>query len=131
MDLETFQKKIAGQSPGPHQRPPVSHGAHLPPEFEATPAGAQGRTSNQPVTVTGTARDAFLGAVVLRDNGTPVYIDGLQEWDPKDLGRRVEATGTLVLRHLAPAPTVDPNGAVSHGMAGSASVLEDATWKFV
>lgn len=30
----------------------------------------------QPTTIVGTARNAFLGAVVVKDDGGPVFIDG-------------------------------------------------------
>jgi hypothetical protein len=82
-------------------------------------------------TVTGTARDAALGAVVLRDDGVAIFIDGLGSW-PADLhGKRVEATGKLVRKSLSPEPEVGPGGERSAGMSGDAQVLEGATWKLV
>ena len=82
-------------------------------------------------TITGVAGNARMGAVVLTDDRTPIYIDGLESWADTDLaGQQVEVSGTLRSRSLAPQATVDADGAVSHGMDGASSyVLENASWK--
>ena len=85
----------------------------------------------QTVTIDGTARNARMGAVVLTDERTPIYLEGLQEWDSSTNGKPVAVTGELVLRSLAPNPTVGPNGEVSHGMEGDAYVVRAPTWNVV
>ncbi len=81
-------------------------------------------------TIKGTARNAHAGAVVLTEDRTPIYIDGLQSWSATGMdGRDVEVTGTLRLRSLAPDPVVDDDGAVSHGITGDSYVIENASWK--
>jgi hypothetical protein len=73
--------------------------------------------------------EAHQGPVVLLEDRTPVYVAGLFEW-PDDLnGEDVKATGTLLRTSLAPDPTVDKDGAVSHGAFGDDWVLKDATWE--
>ena len=86
-------------------------------------------TLDQVTTVAGTARQAMLGAVVLTADRTPVYIAGLPEWDDDRSGEPIEVTGLLRRRSLAPDPTVDEDGAVSHGIEGTQYVLDDATWE--
>ena len=81
------------------------------------------------VTLVGTAHDAALGAVLVRTDGAPVYLDGLPSWPPTLRGRRVRATGTLVERQLAPDPDHDDRGAIRHGIAGPSLVLVAATWQ--
>lgn len=83
----------------------------------------------KPVTITGKAANAFLGAVVVDADGNTYFIDGLAEWDAELLGQTVEVTGVPTRKKLAPDPVVDDDGAVSHGMKGSATVLVDPTWK--
>lgn len=82
-------------------------------------------------TITGVARNARMGAVVVTDDRTPIYLDGVDSWDDTDLdGQRVEVSGTLRRRSIAPQATVDADGAVSHGMDGADNyVLENASWK--
>ncbi|MBM4387420.1 MAG: hypothetical protein FJ088_06740 [Deltaproteobacteria bacterium] len=117
----------------------LEKGSKAPAETPFTPAVAMGQAASasksgvagKKATVTGTARNAMLGAVVVKDGGGPVYIDGLAEWDDNALGRRVEATGMLTQRKLAPDPVTGQDGGISHGMAGNADVLEDAVWKFL
>lgn len=83
---------------------------------------------DQEVTVSGCARDAFMGAVVLTEDRTPIYVDGLREWDEDIEGEDIQATGVLRRRSLAPDPVVDEDGAVSHGAEGTNYVLEGASW---
>jgi hypothetical protein len=83
----------------------------------------------QSATIRGVARDARMGAVVLTPDRTPVYVAGLEEWPPDLEGEALEATGTLIRRKLAPDPIVDADGGVSHGVAGTNYVLEDAAWR--
>lgn len=83
------------------------------------------------VTVVGIARNALLGAVLVREGEEPTYIEGLEEWESKILGKKVEATGILVRKKIAPDPVVNKNGGISHGMPGKARVLEGAVWKVV
>ena len=80
------------------------------------------------VTLRGTARNAQLGAVLLTPDRTPVYIAGLEEWAPALDGQTLDVTGTLTRRKLAPDPTVDADGGISHGVAGTNYVVDDARW---
>lgn len=86
---------------------------------------------DQSVTLRGVARIARMGAVLLTPERTPVYIAGLEDW-PDDLnGQTLDVTGVLRSRKLAPDPTVDAQGGVSHGITGMNYVLEDADWRRV
>jgi hypothetical protein len=80
------------------------------------------------VTIRGVARDARMGAVVLPEDRTPIYIDGLEEWDDDVSGESIEVTGMLRRRKLAPDPVVGADGGVSHGIHGDNFVLEDPAW---
>ena len=83
---------------------------------------------NQSITLVGIARDAHAGAVVLLEDGTPVFIKGLASWDDNWNRKQIKITGVLRERKLAPDPEVNEKGEVSHGMEGDAWVLENATW---
>jgi hypothetical protein len=81
-------------------------------------------------TITGKAGNAHAGAVVLTDDRTPVYIDGLESWDEDGLnGKDVSVSGTLRKRSIAPKAEVNADGDVSHGMDDDdVFVLVGATW---
>ena len=83
---------------------------------------------DQRVTLQGAAMDAHAGAALLLEDGGAVYVDGLKGWPKEVRGQRVEVTGTLRARALAPDPVVDDQGRVSHGMAGRQLVLADPAW---
>ena len=112
--------------------PPASSGE---PQIPVAGTGGPGKaTPGDPrlgklVTISGTAANAFLGAVVVDADGGTYYVEGLAEWDDDLLDQRVEVAGTLRRKKLAPDPVVGPNGEVSHGMKGMAAVLEAPTWK--
>lgn len=80
------------------------------------------------VTISGVARNARMGAVVLPSDRTPIYIDGLEEWDDDVSGQSIQVTGVLRRRKLAPDPVVGADGGVSHGMEGASFVIEDPAW---
>ncbi|MEH2349809.1 MAG: hypothetical protein V7K55_17780 [Nostoc sp.] len=84
---------------------------------------------NQLITIRGTAQNASLGAIVLTEDETPVYMDGIQEWDSDLVGKMIVARGILRRKSLAPKTIVSPNGEVSHGIDGESYVLDNSTWK--
>jgi hypothetical protein len=55
------------------------------------------------VTLTGTARDAKLGAMLILDNGKALAVDGLDAWPVELHGKRVVVTGVLEERVDLPA----------------------------
>lgn len=79
------------------------------------------------VTLHGTAADAHAGAVLLLDDGTPVYIDGMPAWDDGMSGQEIALTGVLGREQLGPEPAVDDHGGHRHGMSGTPYTLRDVT----
>jgi hypothetical protein len=78
-----------------------------------------------PPVVEGTARSAKAGAVIVRSDGTPVYVLGVSRW-PADLeGRQVGASGELRQRKLLDDPRTDA-GELRQGGEGQSWVLENA-----
>jgi len=93
--------------------------------IEANPRAFLGHS----ITVVGNAENAHQGAIVTLSDSSEVYVLGLRRWEKALLGKRLEVTGLLRSRKLAPDPDVNEQGEVSHGMFGSSLILEDATWK--
>jgi hypothetical protein len=92
---------------------------------------AGGTVDGEVVTLRGTAFDAHAGAVLLLDDESPVYVEGLSRWSPEEYGKRLEVTGTLRSVKLAPDPVVGEGGTRRHGMAGTQTVVVGATWRVV
>ena len=84
---------------------------------------------NQTVTLEGVAQNARLGAIVLLEDYTPVYLDGIEEWDEQIVEKSVAVTGVLRRQSLAPKATVTVQGEASHGIDGESYVLENPEWK--
>ena len=84
---------------------------------------------DQSVTLSGCARDAMMGAVVLTLDRTPVYLTGMREWREDVEGEDVEVHGVLRRRSLAPDPVIDSQGNHSHGAQGTNYVLDEVSWK--
>jgi hypothetical protein len=85
----------------------------------------------QQAEIRGTARNAMAGAVVLTEDRTPVYIDGLERWDDSLDGSEVRVTGTLTRGSAAPQASTNQQGEVSHGMEGGNFIVQDAKWEKV
>ena len=81
----------------------------------------------QKVTLTGNAKDAKGGAVVLEPNGTVVYIKGLWEWPDELFDKQVSVTGVLKNVKLIPDP-VNEAGEICTGAWGNDWVIEDAEY---
>lgn len=79
--------------------------------------------------LTGTARDAKGGAVVVLPGKEPVYIDVLPSWPEELHGKKVWAKGILRRRQYLPEAKVDKSGAISQGAMGKQYVLEHAEWE--
>ena len=83
---------------------------------------------NECINVHGTAQNAMLGAVVMTEDFTPIFLSGIKEWDNDIKGKSVVVTGVLRRKLLAPEATVSPNGEVSHGVEGDSYILENPIW---
>lgn len=80
------------------------------------------------IEITGKAFNAKSGAMVLLEDQSSVFLDGLMEWPEKMLGKELRVQGRLTRKKLAPDPVTDKNGAVSTGAFGSNYVLEEAEY---
>jgi hypothetical protein len=85
---------------------------------------------NTRVRLSGTARDAKGGAVLLIDN-SPLYLAGLGSWPSEVHGKLVAVSGKLVDREYLPQAKRDAKGAISQGAEGSQLVLEAPVWKLL
>jgi hypothetical protein len=99
-----------------------------------SPAIAQ-PASEAPVSeIVGVAQNGKGGALLLREESGPLYVDGLSAWPAGVAGLPVAATGRVVQRRYVPEATVGPDGSWSAGSSpgsGLDLVLEDPRWHLV
>ena len=79
---------------------------------------------NKEVTLTGMAKDAKGGAVLLI-NEMPIYLKGLSSWSDDHFGKIIKVNGLLRDEKMIPDPHVDEDGAISQGAFGKQLVLEN------
>ena len=85
-----------------------------------------GKATGERVTLRGVAADAKLGAVILVQE-EPIYATGVESWPASVRGRRVQATGILRRRKLAPDP-VPRDHAIPQGAWGDSWVLDEPAY---
>jgi hypothetical protein len=74
------------------------------------------------VRLRGTAHNGKAGALLLVDGETPVYMEGLTEWDRAQLGKRLSVEGVIAKKVIF--PLIDPeNPEISQGMSEAPWVL--------
>ena len=82
--------------------------------------------SGKTVTLEGKAENAKAGAIVVSDDGTMAYIDGLEDGWPNEISRkRVRVTGELREEKRIPDPGTNP---ITAGAFGTQTILYDAKW---
>ena len=68
-------------------------------------------------TLSGKAYNAKAGAVLVLDDETPVYIEGMNAWEDEMIGQTIELTGILQSSQAYPQAEEDENGMIIQGMS--------------
>ena len=91
----------------------------------------------QTITLEGTAANAKLGAILLREDQDIIWIDGLHSWPEGyysggDRGKRLRVTGKLIRRDDLPVFVQRPGEFPPQGMpVQSEKELEQAKWRLL
>ena len=111
-------------------------------QTKSEPTSPEGNMTRkgQRVSIVGVARDAKLGAVVVTGNGM-VWIDGLDTWPERFVGRRVRVGGVLAVRADLPVFVRKEGEPEKSGIPVSSqeevaearkrTVLTDARWELL
>lgn len=86
------------------------------------------------ITVVGTAVDIKHHAAVLTDDSLLYYLDGIDHWDAKYMGKRVKVTGKLVERKEYPPIVKSPNPEITaypQPRLSDGKLIKKAKWKLV
>jgi len=75
-----------------------------------------------PVVLCGTARSAKAGAMFLSDEGSRMYVEGMDEWPDDLLGKRVKLTGVVSKKKIFPIASENPQP-LRQTMAGIPQVI--------
>ena len=74
-------------------------------------------------TISGKAKNRKAGAVLMIDENTPVFIEGMDEWDDDMIGKTMKLTGVLGRQQIYPEIKSE-DGIISQGMSGTPMVLK-------
>src|SRR3989339_1761846 len=94
-------------------------------------AGTKFSYQSVDTTITGTAKNAKWGAVVITDTGNTFYIDEKQEWEPEFLNTKIEVKGLLKKQTYTEKDVKDEDGNYSQGMIGTKKTLWKAQIKTI
>lgn len=117
------------QSPSASPTAPSALAQFPPPSPTATAGDGYEARLNQYITIQGVADNAKSGAVVMTADDTPIYLEGLAEWDSAVVQQPVVVSGTLRQRKAAPTAVAGSNGDQRAGIVGDSYLLENPTWK--
>jgi hypothetical protein len=81
------------------------------------------RSQEQETTVSGKAYNAKAGAVLMIDENTPVYIEGMEEWDDDLIGKSVKLTGVFIDEQVYPQANSEKDD-ISQGISGTPRILK-------
>ena len=82
------------------------------------------------ITLTGIAKNARAGAVLLTKDNVPYYIEGVESWDDDIMDKRIEVSGTLKIETLA-GDLQNEKGEWTAGMSGDKLTIVNPTWKVI
>jgi hypothetical protein len=78
--------------------------------------------STEPQVISGTARNAKAGAVLVDDDGSPTYVEGLSEWPEHLFNKRLKLTGIVERKGFYPQAQQHADGEMQ-GMVGVPRVI--------
>ena len=93
---------------------------------EGAAVSQAGKGAGEQPRLSGVARDAKGGAVVVGDDGEPVYVGGLAAWPPVLLSRRMALHGVVTREAYLPQATVEASGAMVQGATVQAATAPGA-----
>ena len=78
----------------------------------------------QEITLTGFAKVAKGGSVLITQDNNVIYIKGLEFWSPDLINKQLLVRGVLKKEQFIPEATIDEYGGISSGATGKQYVLE-------
>lgn len=86
--------------------------------------------AEEEITISGIAENAKWGAIIISDS-TMYYMDGLDAWEDKVIGNRVEVTGELKIEKFTAEDLQNEKGEWSQGILGEKRTLLKVSWEVV
>ena len=81
-----------------------------------------GDAIKEPEAISGTAKNAKAGAVLVADDGSPTYVEGLSEWPDHLKNKRLRLVGVVERKTIFPA-VQEVEGGEIQGMVGVPRVI--------
>jgi archaellum biogenesis ATPase FlaH len=81
------------------------------------------------ITTSGIAQNGKGGALLVTDDTTIYYLEGMDTWETSLIGKRIEVTGTLKVETLNEDELKNEQGEYTQGVAGDKRILVNTKWK--
>ncbi len=81
-----------------------------------------GDANREPEAISGTAKNAKAGAVLVDDDGSPTYVEGLSEWPEHLKNKKLRLVGVVERKTIFPA-VQEVEGGEIQGMVGVPRVI--------
>ncbi len=78
----------------------------------------------QEITLTGFAKVAKGGSILITEDNNAIYIKGLESWSLDLINKQVKVRGVLKKEQFIPEATIDEYGGISSGATGKQYVME-------
>ncbi|NJO87505.1 MAG: hypothetical protein HC831_00015 [Chloroflexia bacterium] len=83
------------------------------------------------ITITGTALNAKLGAVIQTESGEIYYLTDIYEWPDEAINKKIKVTGSISSEYYDPKDLKTKEGAYKTGMSGEKVNIKNAKWEIV
>ncbi len=83
------------------------------------------------ITITGTALNAKLGAIIQTESGEIYYLSGIYEWTDNITNKKIKVTGSISSEFYAPKDLKTKDGAYKTGMSGEKVNIQNAKWEVI
>ncbi len=89
----------------------------------------QRKMKSKEITITGTALNAKLGAIIQTKSGEVYYLTGIYEWPDDLINKKIRVTGSISSEYYDKKDLKTKEGAYKTGMSGEKINIQNAKWE--
>jgi hypothetical protein len=91
----------------------------------------QREMKSKEITITGTALNAKMGAIIQTESGEVYYLTGIYEWPDEVTNKKIKVTGSISSEYYDPKDLKTEDGAYKTGMSGEKVNIQNAKWEVI
>jgi hypothetical protein len=81
------------------------------------------------ITVSGVAQNGKGNALLVTEDSTVYYIEGMDSWETNVVGRKIEITGVSQLESMSEGDLKNEQGEYKQSVSGEKRILTNVQWK--